>query len=148
VLRDCALTPHWRYVVVSQRVYTPTSVSFEVLMVVNLKIMVFWDVTQYSLVDRYQHFTETYCLHLQERNTETAGSSEIFKPTYQHIQWAHPKDHNPKFKSVCPLPSIINDMIFAQKKRHCLLTLRVHAQGSSPFLWFLFPFFKISCSLS
>jgi hypothetical protein len=25
-LRDCALTPHWCYVVVSQHVYTPTSV--------------------------------------------------------------------------------------------------------------------------
>jgi hypothetical protein len=102
------------------------SVSFEVLMVVNVKIIVFWDVTRCSLVDRYQRFTQTYCLHLQDRNTERAGSSEIFIPPYQHIQWAHPKDHTPNFKSVCPLPAIINDMIFTEK-RHCLLTLRVHA---------------------
>jgi hypothetical protein len=29
----------------------------------NIKIMVFWDVTPCSLVDRYQNFGKTWCFH-------------------------------------------------------------------------------------
>jgi hypothetical protein len=37
---------------------------FEVLKVVRM-IMFFWVVTPCRLVDRYQNFGKTYCLHLQ-----------------------------------------------------------------------------------
>jgi hypothetical protein len=35
--------------------------------VVNFKIMVLWDVTPHSSVDRYQHFGGIFCPHLQEQ---------------------------------------------------------------------------------
>jgi hypothetical protein len=34
-------------------------------MAVNIKIMVYWDVTLSGLVDRNQHLGRTCCLHLQ-----------------------------------------------------------------------------------
>jgi hypothetical protein len=39
------------------------SVRFEVITAVRMKITGVWDVTQCSLVDRYQRFDVTYCLH-------------------------------------------------------------------------------------
>jgi hypothetical protein len=39
------------------------TVRFDVLMMVGM----FWDVTQCNLVDRYWHFTGTYCFRLQSR---------------------------------------------------------------------------------
>jgi hypothetical protein len=35
-------------------------------MVANVKIMVVWDVVPCSLVDRYQHFGETWCFHVED----------------------------------------------------------------------------------
>jgi hypothetical protein len=43
------------------------SQRFEVLMVVNMMITAFLDVTPCSLVEKYLHFGETYCLHLSDR---------------------------------------------------------------------------------
>jgi hypothetical protein len=37
-------------------------VRYEFLTTMNTKIVVFWDVTSCSLVKRYLHFGETYCL--------------------------------------------------------------------------------------
>jgi hypothetical protein len=38
---------------------------FEVLTAMKMPLLIFWIVTPYGLVDRYQHFRETYFLHLQ-----------------------------------------------------------------------------------
>jgi hypothetical protein len=40
-------------------------VRFEVLRSVKMTMLFFWVVTPCRLVDRYQRFGETYCLHLQ-----------------------------------------------------------------------------------
>ena len=37
-----------------------------VLMVVNIKIMVFWNVMSYSLVESNHSFRRMYCLHFQD----------------------------------------------------------------------------------
>jgi hypothetical protein len=39
--------------------------KFEVVTVVNMQITISLDVTPWNLVDKYQCFGETYCLHLQ-----------------------------------------------------------------------------------
>jgi hypothetical protein len=39
-------------------------VRFEVPKAMTMNIIVFWDMIQCSVVDRYQHFGETCCLHL------------------------------------------------------------------------------------
>jgi hypothetical protein len=41
------------------------NMRFEVLTAVKMLILVFWVVTSYGHVGRYQHFRGTYCLHLQ-----------------------------------------------------------------------------------
>jgi hypothetical protein len=38
--------------------------GFKGFMIVIIQIVVFWVVTPYSLIDDYQHFRGTYCLHL------------------------------------------------------------------------------------
>jgi hypothetical protein len=43
------------------------SQQFEVLMVVNMIITAFFDVTPCSLVEKYLHFGGTYRLHLSDR---------------------------------------------------------------------------------
>jgi hypothetical protein len=43
-------------------------VGFEVLMVASMKMTVFWVVVQCSLVEVYQHFRGTCCLHHQGIN--------------------------------------------------------------------------------
>ena len=40
------------------------------------KITVFWDVIQCHLTEVYQHFTETYCLHLQSSSRLYAITSQ------------------------------------------------------------------------
>jgi hypothetical protein len=40
-------------------------VRFEVPKAMTMNIIVFWDIMQCSVVDRYQHFGESCCLHLQ-----------------------------------------------------------------------------------
>jgi hypothetical protein len=46
----------------------------------RLKIVVFWDVTPCTLVNRYQRFGGICCLHLQG---DTEGSSKVFDNMYQ-----------------------------------------------------------------
>jgi hypothetical protein len=60
-----------------------------------LKIAVFWDVTPYSLVDRYQCFRETCSHHLRSPIQMMAGgSSKTLVPNYQ-TTWQHNSDdHN------------------------------------------------------
>jgi hypothetical protein len=38
---------------------------FDVLTAVKMSMLLFYVVTLYGLVGRYQNFGETYCLHLQ-----------------------------------------------------------------------------------
>jgi hypothetical protein len=42
-------------------------VRYKVLTAVNMSMLLFWVVTPYGLVGRYQCFGGTYCLHLQGR---------------------------------------------------------------------------------
>ena len=49
--------------------------KFALLTAVTTK-SVFWDVTQYSLVDRYQHLAWTSCLHLQENNLQNTAINQ------------------------------------------------------------------------
>jgi hypothetical protein len=42
----------------------PYNMRFEVLVAVKMSVLVFWLVTPCGFVGRYQHFGETYCLHL------------------------------------------------------------------------------------
>jgi hypothetical protein len=37
----------------------------EILMVVTLKVFIFWDVEQYSLVDLYWYFRGAFCVHCE-----------------------------------------------------------------------------------
>jgi hypothetical protein len=39
---------------------------FEVLTAVKMSMLFFWAVTPCELVDKYQLFAGTYCLHLQD----------------------------------------------------------------------------------
>jgi hypothetical protein len=39
----------------------------------SVEIAFFWDMTPCSLVDIYQHFGRTYCLHLQSRKGNWTG---------------------------------------------------------------------------
>jgi hypothetical protein len=50
-----------------QLTYDNITARSEVLAVVIMKIIAFWDVTRCSLVDRYQQFGGTYCRHLPPR---------------------------------------------------------------------------------
>jgi hypothetical protein len=53
---------------------------FEVLMAVTMKISIFWNVTQYSLVHCYQCFRGTCCfLHSFALRRESDDSSEMLK---------------------------------------------------------------------
>jgi hypothetical protein len=52
------------YCVHAVELWTLTGI-FEVLMVVNMSLVVFWVVTLCGLVGGYHHFEGTYCLHLQ-----------------------------------------------------------------------------------
>ena len=56
--------------------------SFKFLSVV-FKVMIFREVTSYSLLDRNQHFGETYLLHSENRvKMGVVRSSAISKPIY------------------------------------------------------------------
>jgi hypothetical protein len=52
----------------------------------RIKVMVFWDVMPCSLVDRYQHYGATCCLHLQERRWghHVLPNSGTYLPKQQH----------------------------------------------------------------
>jgi hypothetical protein len=59
------------------------------LVCIFLRFMGFWNVTPYSLVDRYQHFKETCChLHASILNMEVVGASKTSVPIYQ-TTWHH-----------------------------------------------------------
>jgi hypothetical protein len=82
---------------------------FEFLSAVTLKIAAEWNVTQCSLVDRYQCFTGTCCPYSRGQDKafstlkmEAAGSSETMVTTY-HITRCHIKrDNNPqKLNNFC-----------------------------------------------
>jgi hypothetical protein len=68
---------------------------FEVLMAVTMKISIFWNVTQYSLVHCYQCFIRTYCfLHFSALKMEKEDSSEMLKIIYHNSQHRIPDDGN------------------------------------------------------
>jgi hypothetical protein len=56
-------------------------VRFEVLMVMSMKMVVFWDVAPCSLVDTDPHFRGAYCLHHQDDET----SVNIHQTTQSNI---------------------------------------------------------------
>jgi hypothetical protein len=64
----------------------------------NLKIEMFWDVTPWNLVDRYQRFGGTYCLHLQGRLVDTNVLERMLAPpsgqTWRRKQQIPPKCWN------------------------------------------------------
>lgn len=49
----------------------------DVLTTMSIKITVFWDMAPCNLVDRYQCFGKTLCLHLQDRTEENYQPSHI-----------------------------------------------------------------------
>jgi hypothetical protein len=51
----------------SKLCWTVLQKLIEVLTLVTVKITIFWDVTLYSLVDRYQCFEGTFCFHFHGR---------------------------------------------------------------------------------
>jgi hypothetical protein len=52
-----------------------------------------WNVTPYSLVDRYQHFKETFChRHASILKMEAVGASKTLVPIYQTI-WTSKRIH-------------------------------------------------------
>jgi hypothetical protein len=63
----------------------------EVLTAVNTNITVLFDVMQYCLMERYQHFKGKWCLHLRERRV--LSFSEPDKPEGSHwhndTYWYH-----------------------------------------------------------
>jgi hypothetical protein len=46
----------------------------------TMKITIVWNVTPYSLVDRYKHFAETCCLHLQDRRASRVWGKGVSLP--------------------------------------------------------------------
>lgn len=60
-------------------------VRFALLTAVTMK-GVFWDVTQYSFVDTYQHLMWTSCLHLQENNLQNTLSTKLHGVKFQKPQ--------------------------------------------------------------
>jgi hypothetical protein len=71
----------------------------EVLTAVRIKITIFWDVTQCSLVNMYQYFKGICCLHFQGRKDISnlkrgaAGSSVALASIYQ-TSLCHIPGHN------------------------------------------------------
>jgi hypothetical protein len=60
-----------------------------------LQIAFFWNVTQYSLVNRYQYFRETCSLHLHFYSEDAcSSSSKTLVPTYQTTQQHIAEDCN------------------------------------------------------
>jgi hypothetical protein len=51
-------------------------IGFDILTVVTLKMVIFWDVTPSSPVEVYRCFGGTYCLCLQDRRISQATSEE------------------------------------------------------------------------
>jgi hypothetical protein len=50
--------------------YITTTKLDDVLTVVNIMVTELWDFTTCSLVDKHQHFTKAYCLHLECRRKD------------------------------------------------------------------------------
>jgi hypothetical protein len=72
-----------------------TEVGFEVLMVMSMKIAVFWVVAPYSLVEVYQRFRGTCCLHHQALIAlmmEAASTSETSVNFYKTTWHYNPED--------------------------------------------------------
>jgi hypothetical protein len=62
-------------------------------MALTMKISIFWNVTQYSLVHCYQCLRGTYCfLHFSALKMETEDSSEMLQIIYQNSQHRIPED--------------------------------------------------------
>jgi hypothetical protein len=67
---------------------------FKVLEAVKMTMLIFWVVTPYGNVGRYQRFGETYCLHHQgyllSLKLETVGfsckSTRHYSPAYERRQ--------------------------------------------------------------
>jgi hypothetical protein len=55
-----------------------TDMRFQTLLVMAVKITVFWDVTLCNLESEYQHFRRRSCLHLQVRRIYTEEGSKQF----------------------------------------------------------------------
>lgn len=62
------LSGNWSLSFLVKFVQSVQILIFEVLMVVNIKIMVFWNVLLCSLVGRHQNFRGTCCLNLHGRS--------------------------------------------------------------------------------
>jgi hypothetical protein len=45
-------------------------IRFEAIKADSVKITIIWDVIQCSLVDKYQRFRETFCIHVQGRRVK------------------------------------------------------------------------------
>jgi hypothetical protein len=61
----------------------------------NMSILLFWVVTLYGLVGRYQRFREIFCLHCPASSLkmETVFFSETLVSTYKSTWWHNPEEH-------------------------------------------------------
>jgi hypothetical protein len=56
---------------------------FEVITAVNIHVIILWNVTPCSVVDRYECFSGICCLYFSTVMLEAAFSYEMFVPIFQ-----------------------------------------------------------------
>jgi hypothetical protein len=78
-------------------------VGFEVLTAASMKMPVFWVVAPCNLVEVYQRFRGTFCLHLQviALMMEAVSTSETLVNFYQITLCYNPEDRHLQFSKKC-----------------------------------------------